>query len=122
MSNMGFTFTTHHCMGIIHKKSISIGVKDLSCGMENTEEAPCEEQDETIEYDCCQNEFKEFKITDKFQPSIHEIDFDLQFVIAFFDTYIQLISAEKEQYSKYLNYHPPLLERDIPVFIQSFLI
>lgn len=122
MSNMGFTVTAHHCMGIIHKKSISIGARDLNCGMESTEEVPCEEQDETIDYDCCQNEFQEFKITDKFQPAIHDIQVDLQFVIAFIDTYFQLTSFEKEQYSKYLNYHPPLLDRDIPVLIQSFLI
>ena len=122
MSSMGFTFTTHHCGGFIHNKSLSIGIEDLSCGMESKEEIPCEETDYFINDNCCQNEFQEFKITDKFQPATHEIDVDLQFVIAFIDTYIQLISAEKEEYSKYLNYQPPLPDKDIPVLIQSFLI
>ena len=77
-----------------------------------------------MEYFHNHNEFlsTSYKITDKFQPATHEIDVDLQFVIAFIDTYIQLISAEKEEYSKYLNYQPPLPDKDIPVLIQSFLI
>lgn len=122
MSSMGFTFTTHYCGGFYHSKSLSIGVEDLNCGMEIKADIPCEQTDNVLNDNCCQNEFQEFKITEKFQPATHKIDVDLQFVIAFIDTYIQLISAEKEHYSKYLNYQPPLPDRDIPVLIQSFLI
>ena len=119
---MGFTFSTHYCGGFIHNKSLSIGVADLSCGMENNEVTPCGKTDDSINNNCCQNEFQEFKITDKFQPATHEIDVDIQFVMAFVDSYIQLVSVEKEPYTKFLNYHPPLPDRDIPVLIQSFLI
>ncbi len=122
MSTMGFTFTAHQCGGMVHNKSVSIGANDLRCGMEIKALALCDPDKEVIDHNCCQNESQEFKITDKFQPAAYNIEIDLPVIIAFLDLYISSVSMEKNECVKYLNYHPPLPDRDIPVLIQSFLI
>lgn len=120
ISSTGFTISSHKCGGKIHKQQINIVAADLGCGMEKIIELSCE--DNSIENNCCQNEFQNFKITDNFQV----VDFDNQisndFLVAFRFSYVQLFNTEKNTYGKYINYSPPLPDQDIPVLIQSFLI
>ena len=120
ISSTGFTMVSHICGGKIHKQSINFVAEDLKCGMENSEEKPCE--DNTIKDDCCRNEFQNFKITDEFQTSTYDVKLNVQFFVAFVSSYIKLFTIENNNYSKYLNYHPPLPDKDISVLIQSFLI
>ncbi len=122
MSTVGFTFTAHQCGGKVHNKSLSIGANVLSCGMEIKALDLCNPTSEVFDDDCCQNVSQEFKITDQFQPATADLEFNMAIVIAFLDTYISLVSNEKNECDKYLNYQPPLPDRDIPVLIQSFLI
>ena len=119
LSSTGFTISSHKCGGRIHKQHINFTAEDLSCGMEDEESNSCDTN--SIEDDCCQNEFQTFKVTDQFQAS-NGGSVDAYFLAAFVHATIQLFTIESTDYSEYKNYKPPLPDKDIPVLIQSFLI
>lgn len=119
LSSTGFTISSHKCGGRIHKQHINFTAEDLSCGMEDEESKSCGTN--SIEDDCCQNEFQTFKVTDQFQVS-NGGDVDAYFFIGYVYAAIQLLIIESTDYSECKNYKPPLPDKDIPVLIQSFLI
>jgi len=120
ISSTGFTISSHKCGGKIHKQSLDFVAADLNCGMEKSERQPCENN--TLKDNCCQNEFQSFKVTEEFQASADTEQLNPQFLIAFTTASINLFIGEKNTYNKYINYSPPLPDKDIPVLIQSFLI
>ena len=71
---------------------------------------------------CCENEYRSLDLEDEFQPQVINSSVNLEFVAAFFITLIGKVYAAESDKAEYLNYSPPLIERDIPVLIQSFLI
>ena len=73
---------------------------------------------------CCKDTSEEFKVVD-FQQASHEVDlsFDgkLLAVITYMMIDLDLVSSATNN-TAYLNYKPPLIHKDIPVLVQSFLI
>ncbi|WP_306639760.1 HYC_CC_PP family protein [Sanyastnella coralliicola] len=124
-SNVGITLATHYCGGKAVKTSIMLGQEDLSCGM--TEMEPyCEKHHESptiTSKSCCENQYVRFEIEDDYRSSsIVEIPLQIGFIAAFIIGYINLYFFDASTEAEYLKYSPPLLDLDIPVFIQSFLL
>ena len=123
-SNVGLTFATHYCGGKAVKTDVSfIGQSDIGCGMEGKDNSCDNPEMPSIKSNCCQNKFVEVSVEDDFSsPKIVKSSVDYKFVAAFAISYINLYSLDASAEVEYLNYLPPLLDLDIPVLIQSFLL
>ena len=125
-TNVGITFATHYCGGKAVKTSISLGHDDLDCGMADMDASPCKDQSDSPAVkrkSCCENQYTQLSIEDDYNnPAVVKTAVDFQFVAVFVVTYLNLYSFNASTEAEYSNYSPPLLDLDIPVLIQSFLI
>ena len=122
-SSVGVTFATHYCGGKVFSKKITYITNTDGCGMESDRQLPCEPNKSSVKKkSCCDDDLEIFKITDEYNPSSFDFNLNLGFLTAFFNSVEQLSSQTSSTFSKYKNYRPPLLERDITVLVQSFLI
>jgi len=72
---------------------------------------------------CCDNEFFYFIVDEEFEYSTVKNEYlDLDFVSAFLLVYTNQFNYNTKGSSNNWNYSPPLLNYDIPVMFQSFLI
>lgn len=72
---------------------------------------------------CCSTEFQHFQLDQDQQTNSFNLEISKplsHFVIAFVGTFL-IEKPNQKQISTYEQYKPPLIFRDIPVFIQSFL-
>ncbi len=114
IATTGMTMHKHYCLGQL--KSIEINHKTKSCcadlfGAEDDADPCCNE----VEQDLKVNELNQSLFSFEAQTSF--------FVVSWFalpDYSSDLFSAESAY--AYLDASPPLLNKDIPVLIQSFLI
>jgi hypothetical protein len=124
-TNVGIAFAVHYCEGKAVKTSISLGHDDLDCGMADID-APCQnpyESPTVKQKNCCENQYTQISIEDDYNnPAVVKTAIDFQFVAVFVVTYLSLYSFNASTEAEYQNYSPPLLDLDIPVLIQSFLI
>ena len=125
IGNSGLAIATHYCGGFAVKSQIVVGHTELNCGMSNMDKS-CETDSSKEGYikkkPCCANEFQSLELEDEFQPPVIESSLNLKFVAAFVITFTNSTNASKAVKAGHKNYSPPLIERDIPVLIQSFLI
>ena len=71
--------------------------------------------------DCCENKAVFVQLEEEFlQASDASVQVEFKFIVAFFLTDLSLESIDKEVVH-YKNYKPPLLDKNIPLLMQSFL-
>jgi len=123
-TNVGLTFATHYCGGKPVKTDVSLlGHFDIGCGMEDKDNSCDNPEIPAIKSSCCQNRSVELSIEDDFRsPKIIKNTVEYKFVAAFVTTYINLYLLDASAETEYLDYLPPLLDHDIPVLVQSFLL
>ena len=95
---------------------IVVGHTELHCGMSDMEsgcETETSKENQFKKKPCCENEF---------QAQVIGSSLSLEFVAAFFATFIGITYSSEADKTEYKNYSPPLIERDIPILVQSFLI
>ena len=116
VATMGVTMHKHYCMGRV--KDVAYFEKSKHCaemiGMEQ-EDCPMS---------CCKDTEQEFKVDDLSVTAFaFDLDTDFHLLNAF--TYLLLdfnvLTVPAHQVA-YQNYKPPLIEQDIPVLVQSFLL
>jgi len=136
LSSTGFSIDLHYCQGNV--KSFSFFGKAKSCHVEVNEShcskkkkachmtAPSMEQEQSgdCKKDCCSN--KSFEISPDIDAEKIQIERltipQLQFVSVFVEVFILGHADLSKLHIPHLNYIPPILNRDIPIFIQSFLL
>ena len=117
VTSMGVTVNKHYCMGQL--KDVSVFHEAESCmkTMKMEMKGGCSMH-------CCENITEEFKVEDfnkaNFTTNL-AAEYSLLAVITYVLIDFDLISLA-ESYTHYLNYKPPLIELDIPVLVQSFLL
>jgi hypothetical protein len=119
-SSSGIAYAQHFCGEYEMLSEITLGEKDLSCGM--AMELPgCDE--EADEHDCCDNEYTKVDTDDTFAKVSFEFDFDENFVFTFISEFV-LFQSENfpENPDLYKDYSPPPIERDLQVLYDTFLI
>lgn len=125
VGNSGFAVVTHYCGGKAVDSKIVIGHGELHCGMPDMK-GDCKNESSTENHfkkkPCCENEYQSLDLEDEFQPQVIDSSINLEFVAAFFMTLIGRTYNSENDKAEYLNYFPPLIERDITVLVQSFLI
>ena len=123
--NVGLTIATHYCGGKAVKSGIVFGKESLGCGMESMQSS-CDVSTNTAilkTKKCCSNQYTELKIDDSYKLPTSNKTLEKKVAIClqtttFFQT---AIYSEKRKQNDH-NYIPPLLQRDLSVFHQTFLI
>ena len=132
LSSTGFSIDLHCCQGQL--KSFSLFGEAKSCHSQ-TDQGHCKQkkktchaafssQNEASKKDCCSNKTIKVEKSDDVKIETAEIP---PFQVKFFTAFVQVFLLKKKiDLNKviipHLNYVPPLLNKDIPVLIQSFLL
>lgn len=109
---MGVTLHKHYCMG--HLRNIAFMHKAEPCQNEGDMDMP---------FDCCKDTVEEFKVEElnkasfafDVTPELH-----LLYALDYFIVNLDLQEIRSQQ-TDFLNYKPPLIERDIIRDVQSIL-
>lgn len=117
LSTSGVTLHKHYCMGEL--ENIAVFQKAKSCleklGIDK--EGSCSMK-------CCEDVEEEFKVTN-LNKVVSNINLIPQWQILAIFTYLSVdfdLLAIFKTNTSYLNYKPPLIDEDISVLIQSFLL
>lgn len=121
---MGFALATHYCGGLAVESELVIGNTVLDCGMADMEigcevNSPLTTQIEKMT--CCDNQYQSLDIDDDYKLSVQS-EINIDFVAAFFVTFFEFSFSSENEEDQYANYSPPILESDIPILHQVFLI
>lgn len=130
-SNSGVVFATHYCMGDIANISIGFTTEAHDCGMAKMQ-GMCANDIETTRtlngytiapIDCCSDDFVQIQLNESFDsPAQIDAELNTEFLAAFTLVYLNLYNFQPNANTDYVDYSPPLLQQDIPVLFQSFLI
>lgn len=134
VSSTGFSIDLHYCQGQI--KSFSLIGEAESCHQKaekqhcKKQQKPCQAAQSTpgklgsCKKNCCSN--KTIKVESNDEAKKLQSTELSQKQIKFLTTFIQVFLLEEIDLSKiiipHLNYIPPLLNKNIPMLIQSFLL
>lgn len=125
ISSTGFTVSNHFCGGSLEKIDIGFSGEKLVCEMTKVKDV-CPSHPSSSEMEkasCCSNQFFHISLEDTFEKvNVKEKDFNQDFFIAYSLVREGYASIILERNYNLLHYTPPLLDRDIPVLVQSFLI
>jgi hypothetical protein len=118
-STMSLTINEHYCGDIL--VDTTLFTKANTCGMEV-------QQTETnlhsiIKKECCKNEHIVKEGQTDLTTSFESLSFDQQFFItSFVYSYINLFEGLENKIIPFRDYSPPLVDKDIQVLYQTFLI
>jgi hypothetical protein len=122
LSSMGPTLAAHLCQGEF--KELGFSQQDHSCCPAQELPPHCSENN-SAPADCCES-IKIFSQVDQLEEPAFRLEelspsqFDLAFTIAYLAALLQPEAAAEN--TTFAHYPPPILVRDIPVFVQSFLL
>ena len=122
ISNSGITYAQHFCGGHQMIAKVTIGQERLSCGMAAVKDL-CDESHKSDTHSCCNNQYTQVEFDDTVeQPLIEFQIIPLLKVInkAFIPDGFEIRKLQKQVV--YTVYRPPPLVKDIPVFLETFLI
>ena len=119
VSSSSFMVTMHFCGG--HVQSFSLIEKAAPCVLE-VEQAPCHKRMAIKKSTCCDD--KEVAFEGKnFSNKVHSLSPNTSLSIAVLPLIIEVVQINTARIaSNHNSYKPPIVDRDIPVLIQSFLI
>lgn len=120
-STISFTVEKHICMGEVTDSTYFIDAE--SCGMTLEDcEVAIDSQEKIQKEKCCQNIQELIPVNQNEQQAIQSFELNqVQFILAFASTYLDLFEENTDQVTfKY--YTPPLVDKDINVLYQTFLI
>ena len=109
VSIVGLSINTHYCGGKLAGISIYL---PATCGCGNIE----------MPSDCCSNEQQILQLDEEYQPVIQAVNFSPKLLAELPGDLSNLFRVSTYSPADFLNYKPPLIERDLTVLVQSFLI
>lgn len=123
-SHVSLSFATHYCGGEAFATSINIlGNKSPGCSMQGEGMEDCTNESGIQNKSCCEDDAATLQIKDQYTSnSSVALSNSLVFLSSFISTYIYLNQHTDSFTFDTDHYDPPVLELDIPVLIQSFLI
>lgn len=130
VSSMSYTIDFHYCQGQL--KSFNIFGKAKNCHELSSKMPTCHKKMDQENYlscsakanDCCNN--KTVHVESEFDEKILNVDytnFECQFFVGVnTDSSFKGFFGEKEDVIPFAHYKPPLIQRDIPVLFDAFLL
>lgn len=121
-SQIGFALSTHYCGGKVSGVAISLVEEKVSCGMEAMQEACASMADGISEQSCCDDKSHIIQLDEDFQKNQRFSNIETEFLAVFAVHYFLLFDQplKAKEYTK--PPLPPLIQQDIQVLHQSFLI
>ncbi len=123
-TNVGATINTHICGGKTSALFLSIGATSLSCGMDEMSNGCANDSGNSFSSkSCCDNQSLLLSVDDNSDiPAVEITKAQFQMLACFVESYANIYQDAFLASPEYKDYAPPLLNPDIPVLIQSFLI
>lgn len=124
-SSSGIAYAQHFCGGMEMMSQITLGEKNLSCGMEEMENPAECTAESTAEnhHDCCDNQIIKIQTDDNFAKASFDVKLNKTFVATFVSVFVlqevDIASAEKTFFA---DYSPPPLEQDLNILYETFLL
>ena len=122
VSSSSFVVNMHFCGG--HVQSVSLIEEAAPCPME-VQLPPCHKKMAIKKSGCCEDTHVAFEGKD-FNAKLHDFSmlaWHAMNSVANLPLIMEVVQVnEALAYSSHIPYKPPIVERDIPVLIQSFLI
>lgn len=130
LASAGIIVNKHYCKGEL--KNIALFVEAEQCHDVRTRKIKtqchpgkntCQQSEKKEGRKCCENKTV-FLETDDFISTMAspKINPEFQLIAVTFILYNDLLFSTEKRFVKFLNYKPPLIESDIPVLVQSFLL
>ncbi len=122
-SSTGIGYAQHFCGGKEMMSEITIGHKNLSCGMD-VEIANCDGKTKIVDdHSCCKNHITKISTDDTFAKATFNVSLNKIFIAAFVPIFVlQQVPNYDTSINYYADYNPPPMDKDIPVLYQTFLI
>lgn len=118
-STLSFTINMHYCGETLVETAVFQKAK--GCGMEMNR--PSTEGCAITKKNCCDNKQLAIEGQDELQLSAEKIEFQHQvFLTSLVYAYVSLFEGFQEEIVPLNDYSPPLVERDIQVLYEVFLI
>ena len=119
---MGLSFATHYCGGQAVKSSLVIGSTTVDCGMESKDNS-CESHQASItKKSCCDNQSVSFSTEDEFKPSTNPLNVEYKLVCAYVHAFIAPLIFKSENNVLFVDFSPPIRNKNLQVLLQSFLL
>ena len=120
-SSTGVTYAKHFCGDYEVLSTITLGKKDLTCGM-NMESDNCDDS-ESNSYKCCKNKYEHVNTDDNYSLASLDLQIKIPFFASFVSVFVlQQVDGATQSLHIYANYDPPPIDKDIPVLYQIFTI
>lgn len=120
-STISFTVEKHICMGEVTDSTFFIDVESCEMTVEDCEMV-IDTQKKIQKEKCCQDVQELIPGNQNEQQAIESFELNqVQFILAFTSTYLDLFE-ENTDLTPFKYYAPPLVDKDIKVLYQTFLI
>lgn len=119
----GFKIATHYCGEVAVSTILTTDGVAEGCGMEETSSKDCNSESSSVsKKSCCNDDVVNLEIEDDYQPN-EKADYsvNLDFVQAFVYLFINNLFDESKEI-EFKEYPPPLVQHNILVEHQTFLI
>lgn len=123
VSTTGFSMGTHFCMGEL--QSLTLFKEAPQCEFSAQTVPPCHGHVSFKHKNCCEDKTFTREALDNLAktPTPQELHPELKYATLILPAYVVSSILARETYSiTFLHYSPPLIELDIPVLVQSFLL
>lgn len=120
ISSTSFSFSMHFCMGKLKNMAV---LQDASrCAME-TDPAPCSNHTHSFSAkSCCEDHSLLMEAQDELTQQANVSVPAIPVAVVMHALVLSFPQLSSSYNNSFTEYSPPLIERDIPVFIHSFLI
>ena len=118
----GFKIATHYCGDVAVSSSFSTSGIVEGCGMEAAQVNDCNSEMPLVsEKNCCNDKVIHLEIQDDYEPSEKASSLGFTFLSAFVQVFIVNHFSDQEEI-EFKDYSPPLVQHDLLVEHQTFLI
>lgn len=124
-SSSGIAYAQHFCSGMEMMAEITLGEKNLSCGMESTiQDSDCgDENVAPAAHDCCKNHITKIHTDDNFAKASFDLKLNKTFLATFVSVFVlQEVEIASTEKTFFADYNPPPLEQDFNILYETFLI
>lgn len=120
-SSTGVTYAKHYCGDFEVVSTLTMGKKNLSCGMA-MEADDCDSNKENP-IDCCKNTYENIDTDDNFINSSFNLQINNNFIASFISVFVlkDIYFSDKEIHF-FNGYDPPPIYQDIQVIYQVYII
>jgi len=124
-SSSGIGYAQHFCGGMEMMSKVTLGEKDLSCGIDmDAPDLDCGgEENKPESHDCCKNHITKIQTDDNFAKASFDLKLNKNFAATFITVFIlQEVEITSTQKTFFADYNPPPLEQDLNILYETFLI